>query len=99
MIHIEEKHYRALAAPIAESIAESGFFKRNYELEFPEFRLEVEISVMMYASRVIGGEGKGWWKLDKIIPVWWEARTITEDGEKLNDFSFSEFEEYIFQAL
>ena len=31
----------------------------------------------------------------ELLPVWWEFRTSTENGELSNDFSFSEMMSYI----
>lgn len=32
--------------------------------------------------------------LSDMVPVWWEFRTVTEEGEVINDFSFGELRKY-----
>lgn len=99
MINIEKKHYEVLARLVAEDIAETGCFNLMYEVEFQEFSLKLKLTACVYGQKTTGGEGREWWEITNIVPVWWEAHTITEDGEKLSDFTWSVFRDYIYQAL
>lgn len=99
MIIVEKKHYEALAKLVAEDFTEPLYYNRTYEVEFPEFRLELKISACVLGQKTTGGEGREWWEITNIVPTWWEAHTITEDGEKLSDFTWPVFRDYIYQAL
>lgn len=99
MINVEKKHYEALAKLVAEDFIVAGYYNLAHEVEFPEFRLELKISACVYGQKTTGGEGRQWWEITNIVPTWWEAHTITEDGEKPSDFTWSVFRDYIYQAL
>jgi hypothetical protein len=51
-------------------------------------------SGVLYRKRLYLPEGECD-AIDDIVPVWWEFHTFNQQGEILNDFSFTELRNYL----
>jgi hypothetical protein len=96
MIEITNETYRDVAAGLTESISDSDFFNGTIEFDFDEFYAALTITAILHRRNETYPEGLQRVTVD-IIPVWWEFSTVQEQGEVLNDFSFSELKKYILQ--
>jgi hypothetical protein len=90
MIHITDDIYEWLRDRICENA--NPYCDKKYYREGDEFDIEADIHLVIYRRK----DGPD--NLNPIYDVgiyWVSLRTITEDGESLNDFSISELKKWI----
>lgn len=88
MIRITEKCYKYFADKVY-NYADGHDFIQNmtYNYEGNNAYAIFELSAIIYKDRV--GD------VTDILPVWYTLRTITDEGERPNDFNWSDFKTYL----
>lgn len=71
------------------AIGEKSYFSGRVEVEYQGVECTLLTSVIVYRQEVSMPEGD-FRKVSELVPVWWEFHTVTENGEELNDFDFSQ---------
>lgn len=94
MIEINCETYRAVADKIKELAGDAHFINGTVEFETDEFYSELKLSAIVYRRTESLPEGDVS-RIDDIVPIWWEFKTVQECGEALNDFSFGELKTYM----
>lgn len=85
--------YERVADMIIDSIGRSDYLSESLEFEFEDVECRLVFSAIIYRQRLSLPEGECD-VIDDVVPVWWEFHTVFEEGERLNDFSFSELRRY-----
>lgn len=86
--------YRETAGRLAEAIGSEGYFSGSLSFPFDGLDCRLTTSVIVYRGRVSCPEGEAN-AIRDLVPVWWEFHTVGEEGERLNDFSFSELRRWL----
>ncbi len=94
MYLISSELYREVARRFCDVIGEEKFFSGSIEFEFGDAECRLTTTVMVYHTICSAPDGNTR-QISDLIPIWWEFHTTTLDGERLNDFSFSELKSYI----
>ncbi len=96
MFKIDNLIYEQLAEELAAQITLNQLLSSKIEFENDDVELTFTATLIPYFKRVQLLEEEVD-VLSNLIPVWWEVKTITLDGEVINDFDFKTFKEYICQ--
>lgn len=86
--------YSETLARLTEAIGDKNYFSGTLEFPFDGIACRLRTSVVVYrrTERLPEGEFS---VITDLIPVWWEFHTESDDdGELLNDFSFSSLREF-----
>lgn len=86
--------YQEAAARLAEAIDAQNYFSGTILFPFDGAECRMTASVIVYRTRLAQPEGVTE-PISDLVPVWWEFHTLFPDGERLNDFSFSEMRTYL----
>lgn len=86
--------YRETAGRLVEAIGSENYFSGSLCFPFDGTDCRLTASVIVYRRRVSYPEGEANAVAD-LVPVWWEFHTVGEEGERLNDFSFSELKRWL----
>lgn len=86
--------YRETAGRLAEAIGSESYFSGSLSFPFDGLDCRLTASVIVYRGRVSYPEGETN-AIRDLVPVWWEFHTVGEEGERLNDFSFSELRRWL----
>ena len=86
--------YRETAGRLAEAIGSEGYFSGSLSFPFDGLDCRLTASVIVYRGRVSYPESETN-AIRDLVPVWWEFHTVGEEGERLNDFSFSELRRWL----
>lgn len=92
---ISPKLYEEIATKWTEVLADRFYFSGSFEVCFEQVTCRLVCSALVYHTREEYPEGIRN-NLSKVVPVWWEFHTEGEEGEMLNDFSFSELLRYLY---
>lgn len=85
---VSSELYLETAARLAEAIGPGNYFSGSIRFPFGGVECRLTASVIVYRHTVRFPEGTCDAIAD-LVPVWWEFHTCLEEGEALNDFSFS----------
>ncbi len=94
MYSVSSELYRQVLASLLEAVGGRGYFSGSIEGEAPDGEWRLTVSAIVYRKRISAPEGDCDVVSD-LVPVWWEFHTFTPEGERLNDFSFSELRELL----
>ena len=94
MYTVSSALYNEVAACLAERIGRAGYFSGSVCLETERAECRLTLSAVVYRRREHMPEGD-FDIIADVVPVWWEFRTITCEGEVTNDFSFGELRKYL----
>ncbi|MBP3482969.1 MAG: hypothetical protein J6K28_06230 [Alistipes sp.] len=92
MYSISSQLYEETARRLRDAIGGRSYFSGSLDFVFEDTECRLTLSAVIYTSRREMPEG-AITVIDDIVPVWWEFRTSDENGEMLNDFSFSALKE------
>jgi hypothetical protein len=81
--------YLKIAELLLAKIGTRDFFSGNVTLH------DGDVECRLICTLVVSRERHIPYCVVELLPVWWEFRTSTENGELSNDFSFSEMMRYI----
>lgn len=95
MYTISVKVYLEVAERLSALIGNLHYYSGAFEFESEGVLYRMIISAMIYRHRETLPEGREVDIIDNIIPVWWEFRSTTDEGEVLNDFDFAELKQYL----
>ena len=95
MYTISDNLYSETAQKLLDAIDGRGYFSGSIEWQHGDTDCRLTISAVVYRSKRELPEGTAT-VISDIVPVWWEFHTRDENGEALNDFSFSTLREFLF---
>ena len=81
--------YLKIAELLLAKIGTRDFFSGSVTLH------DGDVECRLICTLVVSRERHIPYCVVELLPVWWEFRTSTENGELINDFSFSEMMSYI----
>jgi hypothetical protein len=81
--------YLKIAELLLAKIGTRDFFSGSVTLH------DGDVECRLICTLVVSRERHIPYCVVELLPVWWEFRTSTENGELSNDFSFSEMISYI----
>lgn len=81
--------YLKIAELLLAKIGTRDFFSGSVTLH------DGDVECRLICTLVVSRERHIPYCVVELLPVWWEFRTSTENGELCNDFSFSEMMSYI----
>ena len=81
--------YLKIAELLLAKIGTRDFFSGSVTLH------DGDVECRLICTLVVSRERHIPYCVVELLPVWWEFRTSTENGELINDFSFSEMISYI----
>ncbi len=96
MFKIDTTTYERLAEELASQITSDSVFAGKVAIETDDADITLTITMIPYFTQVDYPEGRVD-VLENIVPVGWELRTITLDGDVINDFDFQTFKELLCQ--
>ncbi|MDE6046414.1 MAG: hypothetical protein K2G10_03845 [Alistipes sp.] len=94
MYSVSSDLYRQVLASLLEAVGGRGYFSGSIEGETPDAEWRLTLSAIVYRERISAPEGD-FETVSDLVPVWWEFHTFAPEGERLNDFSFSELRELL----
>lgn len=89
MYEITPSVYLKIAELLLAKIGTRDFFSGSVTLHDGDVECRLICTIVVSRERHIP------YCVVELLPVWWEFRTSTENGELSNDFSFSEMISYI----
>lgn len=95
MYTVLSKVYLEVAERLSALIGLSHYYSGSFEIDFGEVACRMVLSAVVYRHQESFPEGRIVDIIDNVVPVWWEFHTVTEEGEVLNDFDFTELKEYL----
>lgn len=95
MYIVSDNLYSETAQKLIEAIDDRNYISESIEWQHGEIDCRLVLSAVIYREKRPMPEGTACTITD-IVPVWWEFHTSDDEGEKLNDFSFSTLKEFIF---
>lgn len=96
MIHIEAHHYEKVAKFLNSEFGDRDFVDIQTDIEFDEFSSRGRFNLILYWDHGKDGAGMPISELKKLVPIWWEFRTVDANGDWVNnDFSWTELDTYI----
>lgn len=81
--------YLEAAARLSDAIDGENYFSGSVSFRHDGLDCRLTTSVIVYRTPMSHPEGDSMPVTD-LVPVWWEFHTLSEAGEVLNDFDFSE---------
>jgi hypothetical protein len=94
MFNVSSVIYGRVAEIILDRIGPSDYLRESFEFECEGVVCRMLFSGVLYRKRLYLPEGE-FDAIDDIVPVWWEFHTFNQQGEILNDFSFTELRNYL----
>lgn len=86
---VSSQLYEEVLARLTDKIDARNYFSGSLSFDFEGVDCRLVVSCFVYRRQVVMPEGvRG--AISDLVPVWWEFHTIDDEGERLNDFSFSE---------
>lgn len=86
---ISSQLYEEVQARLIEAIGARSYYSGALSWESEGVACRLVVSCFVYRRRETMPEG-AFDAIYDLVPVWWEFHTADEQGEQLNDFSFSE---------
>ena len=93
MYNVSSALYNEVTERLIERIGRNGYFSGSLEFESGGVECRLVLSAVVYRRRESMPEGERE-VISDMVPVWWEFRTSTDEGETINDFSFGELRKY-----
>lgn len=93
MYEITPQLYEETADRLCDAIGTKNYFSGSIEFGFGDVECRLTVSVIVHRRQTVMPEGT-YDTISDLIPVWWEFHT-SDEGEMLNDFSFTLLKEYI----
>lgn len=93
MYTVSSSLYNEVALRLAELAGRRGYFSGSVTFDTDEAECRLTLSAVVYRRRERMPEGD-FDVICDMVPVWWEFRTVTGEGEVPNDFSFGELRKY-----
>ncbi|MFI3248022.1 MAG: hypothetical protein R3Y39_02720 [Rikenellaceae bacterium] len=87
MFQITSNSYNRIASELRDAISPTTIFSGSIEFEIDEVQYKFVATIIPYYHQERFPEGAVKVLYD-IVPVWWELRTTTTNGEVINDFDF-----------
>lgn len=94
MYSVLSELYQEVAMRLADAIDGENYFSGTLAFRFDDMDCRLTTSVIVYRNRVSRPEGDSN-PISDLVPVWWEFHTVGPEGERLNDFEFSELKHYL----
>ena len=94
MYSVSPELYLEVASRLAEAIGGGSYFSGSLVFPFGDLECRLTVSVIVYRRSERFPEGNREAIAD-LVPVWWEFHTTGDEGELLNDFSFSCLKAYL----
>ena len=98
MYDIPSQLYLEVADRLIARFGTSDYFSGTLSLDYDGVMCSLLLSAIIYRRCERCDEGERLLIAD-VVPVWWEFRTVGEQGEILNDFSFNVLRQYLRQTL
>lgn len=89
ILSISSQLYGEVLNRLTDEIGARGYFSGVLEFNFDELFCRLVVSCFVYRRAITMPEGP-MEAITDLVPVWWEFHTFDAEGERLNDFSFSE---------
>lgn len=87
MITINNETYCQMAEQLAEQIADTDYYSGQIHYSAPEYDATLTSSLIVYHTTHTAPD-RSWTTIADVVPVWWSCSTVTDEGERLNDFDF-----------
>ena len=94
MIHIDKTAYHLIADKLRREIGTDDYYSGEVVHQTPEYDATLTSTLIIYRSTHTAPD-RTFTTIDDIVPVWWEFHTFNQQGEILNDFSFTELRNYL----
>ncbi len=87
---VEIEIYEKFVNRVLDEINDKSFFSDVITINSDSIDFSLIASIIIYRKKE-GVKGDVNSQIIKLTPVWWEFKSITDDGEILNDFDFNIF--------
>ena len=88
MITIKSETYREMADQLAEELAHTDYYSGEIHHSTPDYDATLISTLIVYRTTHTAPD-REWTTIADVVPVWWSCSTLTDDGERLNDFDFN----------
>ena len=95
MYEISPSIYRKIGDRLIGAIGRKEFFTGSVDLTHGDVECRL-ICTLIVEHNGVPTEGRCFSPITALIPIWWEFHTIVDGEERLNDFSFRELCEDLF---
>lgn len=94
MYELNLKDYELLLGRLTEAVGGRHYFNGTVRAQGADADFLLTCSCVVYRAAVEMPDGRRD-ELTDIVPVWWDLRSVTDDGEADNDFSFDTMRELL----
>ncbi|WP_418992288.1 hypothetical protein [Alistipes sp.] len=94
MYSVSPALYREVVSRLADAIDAKNYFSGSLAFPFAAWECRLTASVIVYRECIRRPDGDQE-RISDLVPVWWEFHTVSDEGEVLNDFAFSELRRYL----
>lgn len=88
MITINSETYREMADKLAEELAHTDYYSGEIHHSTPDYDATLTSTLIVYRTTHTAPD-REWTTIADVVPVWWSCSTLTDEGERLNDFDFN----------
>ena len=88
MIHIDKTAYHLIADKLRREIGTDDYCSGEVVHQTPEYDATLTSTLIIYRSTHTAPD-RTFTTIDDVVPVWWSCSTVTDEGERLNDFDFN----------
>lgn len=96
MIHIENKTYHEIADRLRDEIGESDYYSGNIFHSTSAYDATLSSTLIIYRTTHTAPD-RTFTTIADVVPVWWSCSTVTDEGERLNDFDFGKVRKLIIE--
>ena len=88
MITITSDTYREMADQLADHLADTDYYSGEIHHSTPDYDATLTSTLVVYRTTHTAPD-REWTTIADVVPVWWSCSTVTDEGERLNDFDFN----------
>lgn len=96
MIHIENNTYHEIADRLRDEIGQSDYYSGNITYSAPTYDATLSSTLIIYRTTHTAPD-RTFTTISDVVPVWWSCSTLTDEGERLNDFDFGKVRKLIIE--
>ena len=97
MLEISSQIYEKTAQKLCDLLGDSSYFSGAFDFVHEDIECRMVASLII-AHRQIEFPEDTLTFISDICPVWWEFHTVIAGEERVNDFDFALFKEYIVRS-
>ena len=94
MYEISSEIYEKAALKLCDEMDDNGYYSGVINFTHGDAECRMVVSLIIYHKQVEMPEGR-FVQIEDIVPVWWEFHTLIDGVERINDFDFATFKEFV----